>query len=1565
MTDQNNKPKESRAATPETGKLQRTFERAADFHPQFFPAELGLDPQKYHQRKPTEYGGVKFFGEQGWIHGVHAKSVPGKDGGVKINIDHWVHRPDGNNIITPFMEIEAVPVKENGKTMIRIARVVVQGTVIDINDRKTINSAMATCQQVMEQLMLERRMPLLGKIAEGTGLKTKPLPGTYKDGNARMAYEERRKNITRLLRVPKQFVPALTAFFEEGYEAGEDIPAQFFATARKPQVTMAEYAMYGEFKKFPHRDSYNIQLKLGSKKPVGSVTYNEHDVAHLRFRPCTSAKNSGLVELAGVAVNGRELRVSDHKNMVRILNLTHDAMLKVRHGVMPDLGDIISYTNTQKAFSGVPELTKEEGSRFTYRVLGGNPTGKRLSSQEGGIGANCFVYLYEWYDDKGEYKSDAFMVDCGLGKMDREKTGYDGLIPFAAAYFEHRDNPKHKPKHKVNTLMVTHHHFDHYGGVAHLVLAGYVIDHIVANQATKEFIEDSFNKLGVPKDWRPKKWTIVKDQAGMDMKAGAFDLNIGWIPHSAITNWVNVKTPKGSIFHFSDAKTDPNVKSHPAADFEKIGTLKPTMVTVDSTRAGQPDEAKSEAVVEQEIVDFIESQHPGMSPLTVQIASNAARITTVTDAYGRTDRDTIIMGAGMQFLKKVMDKVKRRDGEGLKEHARRAFGRQVLNFTPKSKGVQKIISEGTKHGLIATGSQNEIMSIMNRLVENKDQKNLGFITPEKYYVILSQTGIGDNPEGYNALKKFLERRGFRVAVKHTSGHDGAKGISKMVAATGAPFGVVTHGSVDQRKPAEKIITDLGMKALNPSEQDVIEVSDVKGCNIIGQEPSTMIYYTVKIPEGQYWTRGVDVEYYANVSHPEIRTPLGTTIRDMSKILPDTGNINLRARQAAQSQPHHDPVLNLEGADLRNGQKRVQTSLPDYLVRNGFLRHIIYDTETTMLGKYAWITEFAAQQKDWGNDQNLKQVNFYQILPRTVLPDLNAMLTTGNLPSELYMTGKSSYPPRQFYNEVMKFLRESKRFRVDEDRVTDRVWIDGAQTPKDPSRRDKETRAKGDSAYLERSINFSLIKPEDGKFGQPRVVKLKTIVEGFNNKRADDMWMQHAAYRAGDLRYSPMNTDGIRSMDIRNKARMFYYLRPDKFKIRTKPDNPNFLDFTVEGIMKANDLGYDRDNAHTGIVDVAMEDKINQHMLAIDPELFTRMTMNADANEVKAYLAGTHNGMLYPRHLLTYINALAKDARANIGVYVGRSTDRRYMNRAVIFNVSDFDPKDFLNMSPQEISEIMSDEKHPMHKAFEIISINKQPLIASVDRGINVHANRGTSLETMKGYKHFIERNPQMAANMVKAMEIAKALPDHDHRLPLEERIFAPEFMELSAHDKALAKLFVPNDYEFENEERAHELNLARAAALDQFHSDRVRERYVAVMYQVERETGMRTGVYQHYLHPTDRAREKAREKARVQGVINSDAMSIGRLEAQITEARGNWDKLMANKTPEQRARSEQIIGECEVLVNFLRDRIKMGDPDWALSPQEYALLGLNDNINYGFYKAPLDKNPNVPAPKVA
>lgn len=1542
--------------------LSRQFERAADFHPHYFPVEIGIDPEKYSDRRSAGYAGVKFYGEQGAIHGVHARVEPEENGAVRVAIEHWVHRPNGDNIITPFLTLEAAPARNARQAVMRVKRIDLQGQALDLNDRAAVQAAVSTCQQVMEVLRLERRMPLLNKIAATSGLKTKPLPDTYKDGNARLAYEEGRKTIRRSLRIPAQYVPAVTGFFEQGYAARENVPVLFHAVARGGGNQAPKISLHAEMKRLPVAGASNVQLRLTQKPGTPGQDLNEENLIGLAFRRPRSGQRDGMVELASVTLGDRAQALTDHRNLVRVLHFAHDVMLDVRHGMVPDLADIISYTNTQRALSGPPPLCREEGARFTTRVLGGNPTSDLLSDKERGIGANCFADHYEYYDDKGRLVTESLVRDCGIMALDRDKTGYDGKMAFAGDYFPHRDNPKHKPRYDAKALYITHWHYDHDGGVPHLLLAGYRVDHLICNAATKMHIEDICKKLDVPREWMPKKWTVIDpliDRAETLQISRHISAEFGWTPHSAPTSWIHVKTPQGSLMHFSDAKIDPNVKSHPGFDVERLKNLKPTIVTVDSTRVSYEGPVRYESDVENEMIDFINTS-PDKAPVTVHIGTNSARMTTTADAYGRTNRHMIIFGASMRFTKKVLDKVGRREGAGLKEHAAQNFGTKILDYTANAVGANKIIDGDLKYqGLLITGTHNEPMSIVNRLIEDKDQKNLGFITPQKYKFIVSQTGIPGSESGYNKMIDFLERRGFEYKVIHTSGHGGRYDIEAMLGWVGARYGIATHGDAHQRLKSVDMMRSRGMIPIDPSEQDVISISNEKGCDIIGQDKSMMTFFTIKRPKDRHYGGGEDVEYLTEIVAPDIRNATGDMIRQIAQNRAHNGDETRRLHLHRAAREEKDAALAIDSADLRPKKRRVQMSLPDYMISNGFLRRVVYDTETTQLGKFAWITQFAARQEDVLNPEKSDSADLRQILPPTILPDLQALLITGVLPSSLYAPftkGEARYPTRYFYHQIKSFLKQSKTL---EDGT--RIWIDGAKTPNDPSRRTGVNRARGDAAYLERTIDFARTAEERDAMTTPRAVTVKTSVAGFNNMRSDNVWMQHLAYRAGDITYSPMNSGGVRSDDLRNMARMFAYLRPDKFKVRAKPENPAFLDFTVQGVMEANNLGYQKKGrAHEGMNDVDMEREIDKFMRDIDPELYTRMMMNANPREVKKYLAGTHNGMVYPRHLLTYVNGAAAGARANIGVYVGRSTDERYTNKAVLFNVSDFDPKDFIGMGPQEIAEIMGDRNHPMNKAFEIININRQPLIASVDRGMAVGANRGTSMVQMKNYKHFIERHPEIAANMVKAMEIARTVPDHDHRLPMEERIYAPEFMRMSSHDRALAKLFVPVDEEFTNILFANRLNRDRAAALDQFHSRQLRERYVGVMCQIEREVEMIFGKTPRYLHPDDRDRMKAREKARVHGRFDNDSVSLGRLQKQIADARQNWAEMMKDKKPAERALAQKILNECEALANDIDAKIRAGDPDWAMTPRDLQMLGLDDNINYGDYRAPLAKNPYRP-----
>ncbi len=1568
-TGDNGKDKKEKAPD-----LKRTFERAAVFNPAFFPAEIGIDPQRYQEGKTSSYAGVDFHSEQGWIHGVHADVVP-VDGGADIAIDHWMHSPDGENTITRFMEIEARPHADApGSANIVITKAVVQGKALDLTDRKVLNAAINTCQQAMEQLRMEFSMPKLTAIAEKNGLKVAALPQTYKDGSVRFAYESG-KEIARLpLRVPEQFVAALSGFNETGLTAKPDGATLFSASQRDHDDPMKEYTFYTQMKKGQDGENTVVALQVAHKNQdgdAGADPYFVHDVAKLTFRPLPEHK--GLAELRETEINGRFIPRTDHLNNVRALHFARDSVMQAQAGVMPDMADIVDYTNLQSKIGGLLPLGHKEKQRYTYRVLGGTPSGPRLFKEDNSIGANCFLHLFEKYDDKNEYQSSAVIVDCGITPLDR-KTGYDGMIAYAAEYLEHRTNQKHKPRNKAEAIVVTHPHIDHWGGIPHLLSAGYVIDHIVCNEATHKVIVDECKKLKIDPEWMPGKWTIAG--ADTDVKINDdFSVSTGWIPHSAITNWICVKTPEGSVFHYSDAKTDKTEQSHPGPDLDRIGAQKPTMVVFDSTRAHEKGKTEEAQSLENRFVESMKA-HPGKAPVTIQMGGNYERMATVINAYGREKRNTVIFGAALQRLHKVFNAVGLRNGQKPDAYARTTFGTRVLNYSPGGKAANAIVHGPIEQqGILATGTGNEPMSILNKLVENRDRRRLSFITPQTHFFVMSQTPIpGKHGREWEKAMKWMERRGYESEVIHASGHGSEGDILEMADWVKARYGVATHGDAEQRGNLIKVIEKAGLEPINPNEQDVIQVSDKNGCKIVAQEPLTVVYYSEKKTEGQPWGDPEDIEYFPYSVRPEIRTPVGEIMVDISNMKRgDEEHASFRERRL-HSILDRDAILNSESTSLKPYEKRVKISLPDYLLKTGLLRRITYDTETTQLGPYAFITQFAAKRVDWADPKSktkTKWLNIRQTLPEKVLPDLEALLTTGLRPADLYKTGKDYYQPRQFYYEAAKFLEESKKFGGSKKKPPyTRIWIDNAQKPADPSSASKEK--DGKDPYMRQSVKATFDK--ESKYKDPQAIKIRTAISGFNNTRSDDVWFAHAAFRAGSMTYSPANTNGMRRFDVRNMARMFAYLRPDAFKVRAKPDNPEFLDFTVEGIMKANNLTYSA-KAHDANADVDMTDtSILEFMLNTDPELFTQAMLNSSTREIKKFLAGTHNGMLYPRPLVTYINTYAKGARANIGVYVGRSTKPEHRSKALLFNVSDFDPRDFEHMTVQQMASIIGNPSHKMNKAFEIVQINKHPLLASADRGIAVGANRGSTIETMKAAKHFIERNPKLAANMVAALEVARYMRDPDPELPMEERIYAPYFMDLSSHDRELAKLFEPVGVEFEDEKEARRLNRARAQALDNFHSIEARERYVAVLYEAEREFKHLFGKEPRFFqHPEDREREQAKEKARVHGLSarsggfdRDPPVSIGMLEAQIKRVKAEWDTRWAKDQPAEKvALRQQILKETEAFVQDIKTRIANNDPEWTLSAHDFKLLGLDDSKPHGRYRAPIDKNPGTVAATAA
>jgi hypothetical protein len=166
------------------------------------------------------------------------------------------------------------------------------------------------------------------------------------------------------------------------------------------------------------------------------------------------------------------------------------------------------------------------------------------------------------------------------------------------------------------------------------------------------------------------------------------------------------------------------------------------------------------------------------------------------------------------------------------------------------------------------------------------------------------------------------------------------------------------------------------------------------------------------------------------------------------------------------------------------------------------------------------------------------------------------------------------------------------------------------------------------------------------------------------------------------------------------------------------------------------------------------------------------------------------------------------------------------------------------------------------------------------------------------------------------------------------------------------------------------LNNARKEALDKFHDMRARERYVAVLFQAEREFKQIFGKEGNFMHPQDRAREEAKEKARIHGIRvrsrgggrfdRDPPMSLGLLEAEIKTVRAEWqEKWIKGESPEKVALREQILKETEVFVQDIKTKIANGDPEWTLTDEDYKLLGLDDSKPYGRYQHPVEKSSSM------
>ena len=1565
------------------------------------PSFFGLNNDLYHSKEREARTSVTYFPSTGSIQGVGGFVEHHEDGSITVKLEHWLHEPNNKNTRTPFLTLEFKPGKKNKKSL-TLENAKLQNKKLDTSDPQVVSNIEAMFTEVFQDLRNERIPPNLMEAAAEYKFKTSAMPGIFKTGAAKNAYDRAGGRPQRNLDVPTDYLESLLGVEQEDYSvAGKVLKRR--SILRNPEDKSAYVSQELSFKRGATKRDRKTYVSANITSSTGHTQEEQERSAEL-FNLVLRPKNRGevapdkaLTSIKSFSICGADIDKKDHKDLVRGLNFVRDFAVPTLAGVPTDPQEIIRYTHLQEELSPLPEMEKDETSQTFIRAIGGNPTDVHIKNEDEGIGANSWHYhIREKSPTTGNVKEVNFGIDAGIKPLNTKKTGYDGFFSYLGDFFPHRTNDKHKPKFPTKDWLITERHIDHINGLAFAIMSGYIIDTVHLSDTSRDELVSLLKSNGVSPEWYPKFHVIEPNET---FKIGGTKITAVETPHSTKSYGYMLEFPNGSKhMHFGDSKLTPVVTHGKASEeelldqYRELGPVDSALI--DCTRITQEDIAKPEDDVALEILEDVMSQQD-KNIVSTQIGSNFPRLISKLAVAGKTGHDMVLFGQAIHRARKqlnlkcfedddrakfidllqkldysedIIDRV--RVAENTFNGIAKAIGVDVVNYSPSGKKAHAILNnESVKPGwLIFTGSHFEPKSWMHRFVY-RTEPALKNIQHDNYWVLGSQYAIPGNEQNYNYGYADLERRGFNVIHRHTSGHDGQKAWERMLDAVGAKYGITGHGDQEQRQAGTEFLEKHGVEPVNPTEQDFMRLRPSE-LDIPAQHPSIRIYYRYQRPEDRYWGAVEDIDFFASKSQPALRSEAGQLIREAHDLMAHpTNQFNAKRKSAsalvAASADVEDVMLNIGEANLIPKEHRVKMSLPDWKVTNGILNEFMYDVETTGLGPYARVHQFAAIRRDT-NGKVLENINIRSKLDKHVLFDLEGMIATGTMPDDLYEKGVGQ---REF-SMLMYDAFEKMQFVDEHTRDSKKLYIDQSKPPADPRVRvnaqKKEDAANPPSEDELRKRNRRIhpymrksIKPIFNKSAAPDDAQLKGtfvkgLVGGYNNTGFDDPRIRLECFAAGYASFFPTNRS-MRRYDTRNIARAFYYFRPDRFKVQTKAEtDPNcdpkikdMLDFTVKGLALANGLKYSEDAAHDADYDVKLQFKLLDHMRKLDPELYTQMIMNTDKSQIKGFLRGSKNGHVYQRPLVSYVDNRAMNAHRHVGFMVGTSNIPALCNKAVLFNAEDFDPKDFNDISASDIAEIMSSPDHHLHKAFNIIDISKNPIVLESDRSFRL----GTRIpqEQIKERKRYMERNPILAEKIIKALETARLIPDGQPHHSMEKRFINLASFRLSPNDKEISALFEPLEEEFSNPKYAKNINKQRAKVLDDIESDELRERYVLQLFNDPNG--------REFLHDDDQRYAQALTRAYFCGELQvtnpfQSPVSIYQLKKQVEKAKDKYadDIAKGNQVADIIAQAEAIVEE------------RINDPELMITPEDREVLRLYSPRKHRKYRPPLAKNDNINTP---
>jgi ribonuclease J len=408
------------------------------------------------------------------------------------------------------------------------------------------------------------------------------------------------------------------------------------------------------------------------------------------------------------------------------------------------------------------------------------------------VGRNCTLL---------EYGDDIILIDLGLQFPLEDMPGVDYIIP-NMTYLKGKE-------HKVRGLIVTHGHYDHIGGIPHIMpqIGNPPIFGLPITNAIIRKRQDDFKQV---------KITTKNVAVGDVITLGKFKVSFFHINHN-IPDAVGilVETPTTRLVHTGDWKFDFHPVGVAPADFQKIALIGKEGVDVlmgDSTNAKNPGHTISEREVGEQLERILEK------------AKGRVIIGTFASLLSRVKQ--------LIELAESMGKVVAIDGYSMKSNVEIAKELGFIQCRAKTLISIDQVDQfpDDKVVIICTGAQGESNAVLMRIANNEHR----FVrVKEGDTIIFSSSVVPGNEASVQRVTDILYRRGanvvnYKMMDIHASGHAAQEDIKLMLMLFKPHFYIPIEGNHFLLKENAKVAQSLGWDRERTFVADNGQLMEFKG-----------------------------------------------------------------------------------------------------------------------------------------------------------------------------------------------------------------------------------------------------------------------------------------------------------------------------------------------------------------------------------------------------------------------------------------------------------------------------------------------------------------------------------------------------------------------------------------------------------------------------------------------------------------------------------------------------------------------------------------------------------------